>query len=83
MPVVGWGWTGCCGVFNGGQVGEQVIEHVTPVAFAFGELEAVLLAFVGVVINLKHDAIEFAVLELPQVFANAVLGSLLGQITEP
>jgi hypothetical protein len=51
-------------VLNVRSAAEQIIEHFTLVAFAFGELKTVLLAFVRVVINLQKNAIKLAILEL-------------------
>ena len=64
---------------RGSKGGKEVSEHVGACAVPLGELEAVLLALVSVIINQQQNAIQLTVLELAQVFAEPVLGSFLGQ----
>jgi len=59
MPMVGIGFIGWSGVLHVRSAAEQIIDHVSTIAFAFGELKTVLLTFVSVVINLQKDAIKF------------------------
>jgi hypothetical protein len=65
------------------KAGEELAEHVAALVAALGELETVLLAFLGVIVNQHHNAIQLPVLELSQVFAQTMFCALFSKVTEP